>query len=167
MAILDILQFPDPRLRTKAKPVTEVDAAMRKTIEDMYETMYDARGVGLAGTQVDYHYRIFTMDCSATGDEPQVIINPEIVHKEGVQYEAHGCLSVPETYDKVKRAFKVRLKAFDIDMKPIELEGEGVIAECFQHEIDHLNGILFIDHLSKLKQARIRKKIEKFHRRES
>lgn len=164
MAILEILQFPDPRLRIKAKPITNVDDTLRRQVEDMYETMYDANGVGLAGTQVDIHQQIFTMDASETRDKPQVVLNPEIVHREGVQYEAEGCLSVAGAYDKVKRALKVRMTGMDLDGKPIEIEAENLLAVVIQHELDHLNGILFIDHLSKLKQNRIRKKIEKHNR---
>lgn len=166
MAILEILQFPDPRLRTKAAPVTKVDDALRKQIDDMYETMYDAKGVGLAATQVNIHLQVFTMDTSRTSDAPVVVLNPEIIHREGVQYESEGCLSVAEAYDKVERALKVRMRGVDLHFKPIELEAEGLMAVCIQHELDHLNGILFIDHLSRLKQDRIRKKIEKINRRD-
>lgn len=161
MAILNILQFPDPRLRIKAKPVETVDAELRKQVEDMYDTMYDANGVGLAATQVDIHLRIFTMDVSEARNEPSVILNPEIVHREGTQYEAEGCLSVAGAWDKVKRAAKVTLRGVDLDFNPIEVEAEGLKAVCFQHELDHLDGVLFIDHLSRLKQSRIKAKIEK------
>jgi peptide deformylase len=165
MAILDILQYPDPRLRIKAAPVTNVDDNLRKQIADMYETMYDAKGVGLAATQVDIHYQIFTMDISPNGDEPACILNPKIIHKEGIQYESEGCLSVPDAFDKVERAMKVTLQGTDLDGKPLEIQAEGLLAVCFQHEMDHLNGVLFIDHLSKLKLQRINKKIDKFNRR--
>lgn len=167
MAILEILQYPDPRLRIKAQPVTKVDDALRKQVDDMYETMYDAKGVGLAATQVNIHLRLFTMDVSETRDQPVCVVNPEIVHQEGTQYEGEGCLSVGGgAYDKVERAFKVRLRGTDLDGKPLEIEAEGLMAVCFQHELDHLNGILFIDHLSRLKQQRIRDKIAKDKRRE-
>jgi peptide deformylase len=166
MAILEILQYPDPRLRIKAAPVTTVDAALRKQVEDMYETMYEAKGIGLAATQVNIHFQIFTMDVTQTSDSPLCILNPEIIYKEGVQFESEGCLSVMEAYDKVERAMKVRLRGVDLDFKPVEIEAEGLMASCFQHELDHLNGILFIDHLSKLKQNRIRTKIEKINRRD-
>ncbi len=167
MAILEILQYPDPRLRIKAQPVTKVDDALRKQVEDMYDTMYDAKGVGLAATQVNIHLRLFTMDVSETRDQRVCIVNPEIIHKEGTQYEGEGCLSVGGgAYDKVERAMKVRLCGTDLDGKPIEIEAEGLMAVCFQHELDHLNGILFIDHLSRLKQQRIRDKIAKDKRRE-
>jgi len=166
MAILEILQYPDPRLRTKAQPVTKVDDALRKQVEDMYETMYDAKGVGLAGTQVDIHLRLFTMDISDTRDQPSCIMNPEIIHKEGIQYEGEGCLSVGGgAYDKVERAAKVTLRGTDLDGNPVEVEAEGLMAVCFQHELDHLDGVLFIDHLSRLKQERIKTKIEKENRR--
>ncbi len=165
MALLEILKFPDPRLRTKAKPVEKVDDELRRIVDDMYETMYDARGVGLAGTQVNIHKQIFTMDVSEKGDERICVLNPEIIHKEGIQYEAEGCLSVGGgAFDKVERALKLRMRGMGLDGKTIELEAEGLMAVCIQHEIDHLNGILFIDHLSRLKQDRIRKKIDKSNR---
>jgi peptide deformylase len=168
MALLEILQYPDPRLRTKAAPVAkgDVDAAFRAQVEDMVETMYDANGVGLAATQVNIHLQLFTMDISRERNEPRCVLNPEIIYKEGIQYESEGCLSVAEAYDKVERALKVRMRGVDLDFNPIEIEAEGLLAVCIQHELDHLNGILFIDHLSKLKQSRIRKKIDKIHRRD-
>lgn len=164
MAVLEILKLPDQRLRTKAKPVelSEINDDFRRQVEDMYETMYAAHGVGLAATQVNIHKRFFTMDVSESRDQRVCIINPEIIHQEGTQFEAEGCLSVGGgAYDKVKRAAKVVLRGIDLDGKPIELEAEGLMAICIQHEIDHLNGVLFVDHLSRLKQERIRKKIEK------
>lgn len=162
MAVLEILQFPDPRLRTKAALVTEIDAALRLIVDDMYETMYAAEGIGLAATQVNVHRQIFTMDLSESRDQPICVLNPEIIYKEGTQFETEGCLSVGgRAYDYVTRALKVKLRGMDLDGKTIELEAESLMASCIQHEIDHLNGILFIDHLSKLKQSRIRKKIEK------
>jgi len=164
MAVLDILQFPDPRLRIKAAPVIQVDDKLRAMVNDMYETMYAANGVGLAATQVNIHLQIFTMDVSETRDQPACILNPEIIHKEGTRFEAEGCLSVASAYEKVARAEKVRLRGVDLDFKPLEIEAEGLMAVCFQHELDHLNGVLFVDHLSKLKQERIRKKIEKMNR---
>jgi peptide deformylase len=165
MAILPILQYPDPRLRIKAAPVTNVDEALRKQVDDMYETMYHAKGIGLAATQVDIHFRIFTMDTSQDCSQPMCILNPEIIYKEGVQYESEGCLSVVEAFDKVERANIVHMRGTDLDGKPIEIKGEGLLAAVIQHELDHLNGVLFIDHLSKLKQTRIRAKIEKVNRR--
>lgn len=165
MAILEILQYPDPRLRTKAAPVTKVTDELRKQVEDMYETMYESKGIGLAATQVDIHYQLFTMDLSEERNQPVCIVNPVITHKEGTQYESEGCLSVVDAYDKVERAMIVHLQGTDLDGNPLEIKAEGLQAACFQHEIDHLNGILFIDHLSRLKQNRIREKIEKIKRR--
>lgn len=165
MALLEILKYPDPRLRIKAQPVLKVDAELRRMVDDMYETMYHAKGVGLAGTQVNIHQRLFTMDVSEEQNDRRCILNPEIIHQEGIQYEAEGCLSVGGgAFDKVERALKVKLRGVDLDFKPIEIDAEGLMAICFQHEIDHLNGVLFIDHLSRLKQERIRKKIQKDNR---
>jgi peptide deformylase len=167
MAILEILKFPDPRLRIKAKPVITIDAELRHQVEDMYETMYASHGVGLAGTQVNIHYRIFTMDVSESRDQRICVINPEILSQSGTQFEAEGCLSVGGgAYDKVKRAMQVKLRGMDLEGKPLEIDAEGLMAVCIQHEMDHLNGVLFIDHLSRLKLDRIRKKIEKSERRE-
>jgi peptide deformylase len=164
MAVLTILQYPDPRLRKIAKPVEKVDDALRAQISDMYETMYAANGVGLAATQVDIHLQFFTMDISETRDQPSVILNPELIYKEGKQYESEGCLSVANAHEKVERAKKVRIRGVDLDFKPLEIEAEDLMAVCFQHELDHLNGILFVDHLSRLKQDRIRIKIEKMYK---
>lgn len=166
MAVLKLLHYPDPQLRTKASPVVAVDERLRQFVEDMYETMYYHRGVGLAATQVGVHQRIFVMDVSSARDQKICIINPEIVKCEGAQYEQEGCLSVVGAYDKVERAAKVWLRGKDLDMQTIELTAEGLMAVCIQHEIDHLNGTLFIDHLSRLKQARLQKKVEKERRRE-
>lgn len=165
MAVLEILKYPDPRLRIKAQPITTIDDELRAMVEDMYETQYHAHGVGLAATQVNIHRQIFTMDVSETRDQRICVLNPEIIHKEGIQYEGEGCLSVGGgAYDKVERAAKVRLRGMNLDGKTFEIEAEGLMAVCIQHEVDHLNGILFIDHLSKLKQSRIRTKIEKANR---
>lgn len=162
MALLEILKYPDPRLRIKAQPVTKIDAELRRIVDDMFETMYHNQGVGLAATQVNVHQRLFTSDISESHDQGICILNPEIISKEGVQYESEACLSVGGgAYEKVERALKVRVRGTDLDNKAIEVEAEGLLAVCIQHEIDHLNGILFIDHLSRLKQDRIRKKIEK------
>lgn len=161
MAVLEILQYPNPRLRIKAAPVTIVDDALRAQVADMVETMYAAKGVGLAATQVDIHKQVFVMDLSDTRDQHQCILNPEIIHREGTQYESEGCLSVDGAYDKVERALKVTLRGLDLNMQALEIQAEGLMAVCFQHELDHLNGVLFIDHLSRLKQERIRKKIAK------
>lgn len=162
MAILEILKYPDPRLRTVAAPVTHIDDAFRRVVNDMYETMYDAKGVGLAATQVNIHQRFFVMDVSDERDQPVCIINPEIIKQEGTQEDVHGCLSVGSGMgDKIERAAYVRLRGMDLDGKTIEMDAEGLLAICFQHEIDHLNGILFIDHLSKLKRDRLLSKIKK------
>lgn len=166
MALLEILHFPDPRLRTKAQPIVTIDDEIRRNVEDMYETMYEYHGVGLAATQVNIHKRLFVMDASEKRDEPVCVINPVILHKEGMQYDYHGCLSVGANIsDKIKRAAKVRLRGMDINGNTFEWDLEALAAICVQHEMDHLNGKLFIDHLSRLKQERIRKKIEKFQRR--
>lgn len=162
MAILEILKYPDPRLRIKAQPIIKVDAELRRIVDDMYETMEANQGVGLAATQVNIHQQIFTMEVSEARDHRICILNPEIIHQSGTQYEAEGCLSVGGgAYDKVERALKVKMRGMDLEGKVIELDAEGLMAVCIQHEVDHLNGVLFIDHLSKLKQERIRKKIDK------
>jgi len=161
MAILDILRFPDPRLRNKAKPVAEVDASVRQLIDDMFETMYDAPGIGLAATQVDVAKRVIVLDISEEHDAPLALINPEILAKEGEEQMDEGCLSVPGVYEPVTRAEHIRLRALDRDGNVIEQEMDGLLAVCVQHEIDHLDGKLFVDYLSNLKRQRIRKKLEK------
>ncbi|MET0086397.1 MAG: peptide deformylase [Sedimenticola sp.] len=161
MAILEILHFPDTRLRTKAKPVNTVDDAVRKLVDDMFETMYKAPGIGLAATQVDVHKRIVVIDLSEERDQPLCLINPEIIAKEGVEEMEEGCLSVPDISEKVSRADRVKVSALDRDGNPFELEADGLLAVCIQHELDHLDGKLFIDYLSGLKRQRIRKKLEK------
>lgn len=161
MAILDILHFPDPRLRIKAKPVEAVDAELRQLIDDMFETMYEAPGIGLAATQVNVHKRVIVIDVSDDKSEPLVLINPEILDKRGVEEMQEGCLSVPGYYDNVQRADWVRVRALDRDGQPFELETDGLLAVCIQHEIDHLDGKLFVDYLSELKRKRVRKKLEK------
>ncbi|MEW8014799.1 MAG: peptide deformylase [Candidatus Sedimenticola endophacoides] len=161
MAILEILHFPDPRLRTKARPVAEVDEAIRRQVDDMFETMYAAPGIGLAATQVDFHRRIVVIDNSEEHDQPLCLINPEIVEREGVEEMDEGCLSVPGVYERVRRADRIRVRALDRDGEPFEQEAEGLLAVCIQHEIDHLDGKLFIDYLSGLKRQRIRKRLEK------
>ena len=165
MAILNILEFPDSRLRTIAKPVAEVDDGIRQLIDDMFETMYEAPGIGLAATQVNVHKRVVVMDLSEDRSEPRVFINPEIetLTDEVDQYQ-EGCLSVPGFYENVDRPQKIRIKALDRDGKPYELIAEGLLAVCIQHECDHLNGKLFVDYLSTLKRDRIKKKLEKLHR---
>lgn len=161
MAILDVLQFPDERLRTVAKPISEVNSEVKQLVADMFETMRDEKGIGLAATQVDHHVRLVVMDVSEEQNEPRVFINPEIVKKEGSTISEEGCLSVPGNYAKVDRAEKVTVKALDGEGQPFELEAEGLLAICIQHELDHLEGKLFVDYLSPLKRQRIRKKLEK------
>ncbi|HLA32154.1 MAG TPA: peptide deformylase [Pseudomonas sp.] len=165
MAILNILEFPDSRLRTIAKPVDLVDDALRQLIDDMFETMYDAPGIGLAATQVNVHKRLVVMDLSEDRSEPRVFINPEFepLTDEVEQYQ-EGCLSVPGFYENVDRPQKVKVKALDREGQPYELIAEGLLAVCIQHECDHLNGKLFVDYLSTLKRDRIKKKLEKQHR---
>ena len=165
MTALNILHFPDPRLRTRAAPVEQVDDALRQLIDDMFETMYEAPGIGLAATQVDVHQRIIVIDVSEEKNRPLVLINPELVEKEGVEQMDEGCLSVPGVYETVERAEKIRVRALDRDGKPFEIDADGLLAVCIQHEMDHLEGKLFVDYLSKLKQSRIRKKLEKLSRR--
>ena len=167
MAILNILEFPDPRLRTIAKAVERVDDDLRQLIDDMFETMYDAPGIGLAATQVNVHKRLVVMDLSEDKNEPLVFINPEFesLTDEVDQYQ-EGCLSVPGFYENVDRPQKVKIKALDRDGQPVELIAEGLLAVCIQHECDHLNGKLFVDYLSTLKRDRIKKKLEKQHRQQ-
>ena len=161
MANLTILHFPDERLRTVAKPVEKVDDDLRAFIDDMFETMYDAPGIGLAATQVNFHQRLIVIDVSEEKNEPLVLINPEILEKEGEEEMDEGCLSVPGIYEKVQRADRIKVRALDRNGDPFELETGGLLAVCIQHEIDHLDGKLFVDYLSTLKRQRIRKKLEK------
>jgi peptide deformylase len=161
MAIRPILEFPDPRLRTRAQPVTEFNAELGRLIDDMFETMYAAPGIGLAATQVDFHKRLIVIDVSEARTEPVVLINPEILAREGVAETEEGCLSVPGIFDDVKRAAKVRVRAQGRTGAVFERDCEGVLAVCVQHEMDHLDGKLFVDYLSDLKRQRIRKKLEK------
>ena len=164
MAILDILEYPDPRLRTKAKPVKQVDDSVRKLIDDMFETMYEAPGIGLAASQVNVHRRIIVVDVSENRDEPHAFINPELTtFGETVEAE-EGCLSVPGFYEPVTRYEGVRVKALDRNGEPMEAEFDGLLSVCIQHECDHLDGKLFVDYLSNLKRTRIRKKLEKSHK---
>ena len=165
MAILNILHFPDPRLRTRARPVAEVDARIRRLVGDMLETMYDAPGIGLAATQVDVHERIIVIDTSEEKNQPLTLINPELLHRDGVEEMDEGCLSVPGIYETVQRADRVRVSALDGEGEPFELEAEGLLAVCIQHEMDHLEGKLFVDYLSELKRQRIRRKLEKLRRK--
>jgi peptide deformylase len=165
MAILNILEFPDSRLRTIAKPVAVVDDGIRQLVDDMFETMYEAPGIGLAATQVNIHKRVVVMDLSEDRSDPRVLINPtlEILTDEVDQYQ-EGCLSVPGFYENVDRPQKIRVNALGRDGQPYELIAEGLLAVCIQHECDHLNGKLFVDYLSSLKRDRIKKKLEKLHK---
>ncbi len=165
MALLPILKFPDPRLHTVAKPVQEVDDRIRKLVKDMAETMYDAPGVGLAATQVDVHERVVVIDVSESGNELLVLINPEITWKsEELKVYEEGCLSVPDTYDKVERAASIRFKAHDENGQWYEKEADGLLAVCVQHELDHLDGKVFVEYLSVLKRERIRSRLRKQQR---
>jgi len=161
MAELTILKYPDERLRTVAEPVTEVNDELRAVIDNMFETMYESQGVGLAATQVNFHKRLFIADCSEEQDEPLVFINPEIIEQDGHFTNEEGCLSFPGVYAKVERAGTVTVRALNRDGETFELTAKGLLAICIQHEIDHLNGKLFVDYLSRLKRERIRKKLEK------
>lgn len=165
MALLPILHYPDSRLHKKAKPVAVVDDRIRKIVRDMAETMYDAPGVGLAATQVDVHERIVVIDVSEDGNELRVLINPEITWKsEALKSYEEGCLSVPGIYDDVERAQRIRFRAQDIDGKTYEEEADGLLAVCVQHELDHLEGKVFVEYLSNLKQNRIKTKLKKAER---
>jgi peptide deformylase len=161
MAILNILHFPDKRLRTVAKPVVEVTDKHRTLISNMLETMYDAPGIGLAATQVNVHERILVIDISEEKNQPIVLINPEILEKEGDQEFDEGCLSVPGIYETLHRAEKVHVKALNKEGESLEMDADGLLAVCIQHEMDHLEGKLFVDYLSQMKKLRIRKKLEK------
>ena len=164
MAILTILEFPDPRLRTKATPVVAVDDTLRALIRDMFETMYAAPGIGLAATQVNVHQRLLVVDVSADKSEPLALINPEILEKDGVIVSDEGCLSVPGYYEEVERAEHIRVRFLDRDGVAQEMQAEGLLAVCIQHETDHLDGKLFVDYLSEAKRQRIRKKLQKERR---
>jgi len=164
MAKLKILEFPDPRLRTKATAVETVNDALRVLIGDLFETMYDAPGIGLAATQVDVHERLLVTDVSPDKSEPYVLINPEILEKDGVTVTDEGCLSVPGYYEEVERAEHIRVRFLDRNGDETEMEADGLLAVCIQHEIDHLDGKLFVDYLSEAKRQRIRKKLEKERR---
>ena len=167
MAKLTILEFPDPRLRKKAVRVDRVDDELRALIDDMFETMYAAPGIGLAATQVDVHRRLLVADVSSDKSAPHVFINPVIVEKDGVTVTEEGCLSVPGYYEEVKRAEHIRVRYLDRDGRACEDELEGLLAVCVQHEIDHLDGKLFVDYLSEAKRSRIRKKLEKERRQQA
>ena len=161
MALLEILKFPDERLRTRAKPVETVTPEVQQLVDDMFETMYAAPGIGLAATQVNVHQRIVVIDVSAEKDQPLCFINPEIVVKDGVEQYEEGCLSVPGIYETVERAEHIKVKALNREGESFELETGELLAICIQHELDHLEGKLFVDYLSPLKRNRIKKKLEK------
>jgi len=161
MSALSILEFPDPRLRTRAAPVTVFDEPLRQLVADMFETMYAANGVGLAATQVNVHQQVLVIDMSEERDQPLVLINAEIVEKEGAQVYQEGCLSFPGIYADVTRALKVKVKAQDVDGKAFVYEAEGPLAVAVQHELDHLAGKVFVDYLSSLKRSMLLKRLEK------
>jgi peptide deformylase len=161
MAVLEILHFPDPRLRTKAQAVPRVDDKVRRLVDDMFETMYAAPGIGLAATQVNVPLRVLVLDVSEERNAPRCFVNPEILTREGDEEMEEGCLSVPGVYDRVHRAERIRVRALDRDGQAFELDADGLLAVCIQHEMDHLDGKLFVDYLSALKRQRIRKKLEK------
>ncbi len=161
MTKLAILEYPDPRLRTTAKPVDRVDDDVRRLAADLLETMYGANGIGLAATQCDVHRRVLVIDISEGRDEPLVLVNPEILMATGRGPGEEGCLSVPDIYDKVQRATHIRVRALGLDGAPFEMQAEGLLAVCIQHEMDHLEGKLFVDYLSDLKRQLIRRRLEK------
>ncbi len=161
MALRTILEFPDPRLRTRAQPVTRFDTRLHRLVDDMLETMYAAPGIGLAATQVDAHLRLIVIDVSETHNEPLVLINPEIIERDGEASTEEGCLSVPGVFDAVKRAARIRVRAQDRNGQVFERDCAELLAVCVQHEMDHLEGKLFVDYLSSLKRDRIRKKLDK------
>ncbi|HEX7719343.1 MAG TPA: peptide deformylase [Woeseiaceae bacterium] len=166
MAILTILEFPDPRLRKRAQPVPQVDDDLRRLIDDMFETMYAAPGIGLAATQVDVHRRLLVADVSTANDSPHVLINPEILEKDGITVTEEGCLSVPGYFEDVERAEHIKVRFLDRDGEQQEQEFAGLLAVCIQHEIDHLDGKLFVDYLSEAKRQRIRKRLTKERRQQ-
>jgi peptide deformylase len=161
MALLKILEYPDPRLRTRAEPVAEVDGKVRKLIDDLFETMYKAPGIGLAATQVNVHLRVLVVDTTEDRSHPLALVNPRIIERSGQGKLEEGCLSVPGIYETVKRADRIRVQALDRNGRLQDFEAEGLLAVCIQHEMDHLEGKLFVDYLSELKRTRIRKKLEK------
>lgn len=165
MPVLEILQYPDPRLRTKAQPVATVDDEVRALIKALFETMYAAPGIGLAATQVNVHRRVIVIDVSPDQDQPLCLINPEILETRGENYSEEGCLSVPDVFETVARAESIRVRALRGDGAAQEFEADGLLAVCIQHELEHLDGKLFVDHLSELKRSRIRKKFDKAQRR--
>ena len=166
MSILTILEFPDERLRKKAAVIKTVDDKIKKLVDDMLETMYESKGVGLAATQVDVHQRVIVIDVSEEKDTPLFLINPEIIEKDGIKESEEGCLSVPGFFERVKRAEHIRVKALNREGRSFEFEARDLLAVCVQHEMDHLNGKLFVDYISSLKRQRIKKKLEKIHKME-
>jgi peptide deformylase len=167
MTKLAILEYPDPRLRKTAKPVAAVDDAVRQLAADLLETMYAAKGIGLAATQVDVHRRVLVLDVSEERNQPMVFINPELLSAEGRGPGEEGCLSVPDVYDKVQRATRIRVRALGVDGNSFEMEADGLLAVCIQHEMDHLEGKLFVDYLSELKRQLIRRRLEKERKQRS
>lgn len=166
MATLNILEYPDPRLRTKAKPIAQVDKDIRRLVTDMFETMYAASGIGLAATQVDVHKQLVVIDLSEDRSDPHIFINPRIQVLQGeTRAFEEGCLSVPGFRDEVERPVNIVVNALDLDGQPYELRPDGLLAVCIQHEVDHLNGKLFVDYLSVLKRQRVRRRLEKEHRK--
>ena len=161
MPLLPILRFPDPRLKTAATPVAAIDDSIRRLTRDMAETMYEAPGIGLAATQVDVHKQVIVIDASETHDQLLILINPQLVESDGLQTCEEGCLSVPGIYDKVERAEHVVVRYLDLEGKEQTISAEGLLAVCLQHEMDHLQGKVFVDHLSPLKQSRIKSKLAK------
>jgi peptide deformylase len=161
MSLRTILEFPDPRLRSRAQPVTRFDEELGRLVDDMLETMYAAPGIGLAATQIDVHRRLIVIDVSEERNQPLVLINPEILSREGVEVSEEGCLSVPGVFDEVQRAARIRVRAQDRTGEVFERDYEGTLAVCVQHELDHIDGKLFVDYLSDLKRERIRKKLER------
>jgi peptide deformylase len=164
MAILNILEFPDPRLRTQAEPVAVVDTSVQRLIDDLLETMYAAPGIGLAATQVNVHRRVLVVDVSEERSQPVALVNPQIVARDGIEETEEGCLSVPGIFERVTRADSIRVRALDREGEIIEFDADGLLAVCIQHEIDHLDGKLFVDYLSDLKRTRIRKRLDKERR---
>jgi len=164
MSKLTILEFPDPRLRTKAVPVTRFDAALKQLASDMLETMYEAPGIGLAATQVNVHKQLLVLDVSEVKNRPMTLVNPKIVSREGSQTYQEGCLSVPGIFADVERADRIRVEAQDVEGNPLAFDADGLLAVCIQHEMDHLVGKLFVDYLSPLKRELVRKKLEKQRR---
>jgi peptide deformylase len=167
LTILTILEFPDERLRKVAAEVKTVDSTIRKLVDDMLETMYHEKGVGLAATQVNVHQRVIVMDVSENKDQPLCLINPELIEKHGTKEREEGCLSVPNFFEKITRVERIKVKALDRNGETFEFEATDLLAVCVQHEMDHLQGKLFVDYISSLKRQRIKKKLEKIHRQEA